>query len=143
MGQPFKLHSSRGTWTSGGERVQCSAKGHFWTHADGQVLYHVRSGKSASARKGRRAGEQAGAASMAGPGGRDPRRQLLQSSRKAFPSSPRPAKLFPCHKPCWGWGGAPPLPQRKHFQNASTPPFPPLGSFPCLGHHFHPFPNQS
>lgn len=86
MGQPFKLHSSRGTWTFRGERVQCSAKGHFWTHADEQVLYHVHSGRSASAKRGWQAGELAGAMSMASSGGRGLHWQLLQSSWKPFPS---------------------------------------------------------
>lgn len=53
VGQPFKLHSSCGTWTSRGEQVQCSTKGRFWTHTDGQVLYHVHSGMLAGARRGR------------------------------------------------------------------------------------------
>lgn len=129
----------------GAERVQCSAKGHSWTHADGQVQDHGRSGKSASARRGGQAGEQAGGGGHVHgpPWWLGPTRVTSAKQLKAFPGSPRPATLLLSHKPYWGGGRAPPLHAYQHFQNASTSPFPPpLGSFPCLGVISNPIPTS-
>lgn len=129
----------------GAERVQCSAKGHSWTHADGQVQDHGRSGKSASARRGGRAGEQAGGGGWGHvhgpPWWLGPMRATSAKQLKAFPDSPRPATLLPSHKPCCGGGRAPPS------MPTSISRMPPLHPFLHLWAHslalgsFPPHPN--
>lgn len=79
---------------------------------------------------GGRAGRRAGATSMASPGGQGPTLATSAKQLKASPFSPRPAKLLPFLIP------AEEETPTQHFQNASTPPFPPQGSSPCLD-HFH------
>lgn len=79
---------------------------------------------------GGRAGRRAGATSMASPGGQGP---TLATSAKQLKASPSLQDQLSCSPSASPAEEATPT---QHFQNASTPPFPPQGSSPCLG-HFH------
>lgn len=131
MGQPFKLHSSRGTWASGGRASSVLCQGPLldtrrWASARSRA-----SGKSASARRGGRAGEQAGG------GGARPWSTLVAGTHagnfcKAAESLPRLSQtsytaLLP--QPCWGGERAPPS------MPTSISRMPPLHPFLLLWAH--------